>query len=160
MNILVLHIGSNKDNRIASLTRARLLLSEEVGIIKRASAIYETAPWGKTDQEAFLNQALLIESIEKDPQLILENCLSIEYKMGRERKGKWGPRVIDIDIIFYNDVKVSSENLQIPHLHYKERRFVLKPLEDIIPNYIPVDSDLSINQLLEVCKDQGSVRLF
>jgi 2-amino-4-hydroxy-6-hydroxymethyldihydropteridine diphosphokinase len=120
----------------------------QIGRIKSKSSIHITKAWGKTDQADFANAALEVET-SLTPEEALRLCLSIEKEMGRIRKEKWGPRIIDIDIIFYNSEIISLENpsLQIPHTYAHEREFVLQPLVEIAPNYIHPVLLLSVQEL-------------
>src|SRR2546421_5689263 len=138
MNIAFLLIGGNIGNREENLGKARGLLEKYCGKIIRLSSIYETAAWGKTDQPAFLNQALEIETslTAKD---LLEKNLEIEKLMGRRRNEKYGPRIIDIDILLFNDEVHDEPFLKIPHPELQNRRFALIPLNEIDPGlYHPV----------------------
>lgn len=103
----------------------------DIHVTKR-SGLIETDPWGKTDQDDFINAAIEIETI-LGPLDLLDTCLMIEQAMGRERTEKWGPRIIDIDIIAYKGVTMESEQLTLPHPHAHERDFVLDPLREIAP---------------------------
>src|SRR5947209_2542206 len=102
MNKVFLMIGGNMGNRLQNLHQATALLADTCGPVVQQSAIYETAAWGKTDQDPFLNQALLLHTTLSAHELI-DTILAAEEKMGRRRMEKFGPRVIDIDILFYND---------------------------------------------------------
>lgn len=103
----------------------------DIHVTKR-SGLSETAPWGKTDQDDFINAAIEINSI-LGPLDLLESCLMVEQAMGRERGEKWGPRIIDIDIIAYDNVEMKTDRLTLPHPHAHERDFVLNPLREIAP---------------------------
>src|SRR5205085_11448088 len=102
------------------------LVSEQCGTLKASSSLYVTDAWGKTDQPSFLNQALLIETIQDAPHL-LQQLLAIEHEMGRIRQEKYGPRLIDIDILLFNDEIYHLPFLKIPHPELKNRRFALMP---------------------------------
>ena len=153
MNKAYLLIGGNMGDRLANLENARRAIQEQVGAILSSSSIYETAAWGMQDQPAFLNQALLIDTSFEAIEL-LENLLKIEKAMGRIRNQPLGPRTIDLDIIFFNDQILDTENLTIPHPHMQKRNFVLTPLNEIAPDYIHPIFKKSINQLLMDCTDQ------
>ena len=101
--------------------------------VSARSADYRTPPWGKTDQPWFLNGALAIET-ELGPHDLLDACLSIERDLGRVREERWGPRLIDIDVLFYDGASVSDERLVLPHRYVRERAFVLVPLAEIAPD--------------------------
>src|ERR1041385_7937434 len=125
-NVFLL-IGGNLGDRLDNLSRCTDLIRAELGPIIKLSSIYETAPWGKSDQPNYLNQAIQIET-KFDPTELLTRCLSIEKQLGRERDQKWGARLIDIDIIYFNDLIMNSQDLIIPHPRMAERKFVLEPL--------------------------------
>lgn len=131
----ILHTGSNIGDRASNLRIAAAQVAEKAGPILRASAVYSTQPWGIAGQPDFLNQALCI-STELEPKALLETILEIEKSMGRERREKWGQRIIDIDIIFYDDRIVHEEGLHIPHPQMHLRNFVLAPLSEIAPGWI------------------------
>ena len=153
MNKAYLLIGGNMGDRLANLENARAAIQEQVGNILSNSSIYETAAWGMENQAAFLNQAILIDTPFEAIEL-LENLLKIEKAMGRIRNQPLGPRTIDLDIIFFNDQILDTENLTIPHPHMQKRNFVLTPLNEIVPDYIHPIFKKSINQLLKGCTDQ------
>lgn len=152
MNKAYLLIGGNMGDRLANLEMAKLAIHKEIGPILLSSSMYETAAWGKEDQPAFLNQALLIETnlIAHDLMMAL---LAIEKNMGRIRQEHLGPRTIDLDIIFFNDQIIDTENLTIPHPQMQKRNFVLSPLKEIAPNFIHPILKKSITQLLMDCED-------
>ena len=139
-------------NRLQNLHQAVAQLSAACGPVLQQSAVYETAAWGKTDQAAFLNQALLLHTSLSARELITA-ILLVEEKMGRHREEKFGPRVIDIDIIFYNNDIVKEPDLTIPHPEMQNRRFVLVPLHEIAPAFVHPILQKSIAQLLEECED-------
>src|SRR5580704_10491133 len=114
MNNAYLLIGGNEGNRIKYLQRARNHISKHFGEIARQSSVYETAAWGKTDQPNFLNQVLLISTLI-DASLLMQEILHTEKKMGRLRNEKYGPRIIDIDILFFNEEIINQPQLVIPH---------------------------------------------
>jgi 2-amino-4-hydroxy-6-hydroxymethyldihydropteridine diphosphokinase len=159
MNNAYLLMGGNVGDSKKSLLEAAGILEAECGTIVRKSSIYNTAPWGKTDQQNFLNQALLLNT-KLSPKELMRNILLIEEKMGRQRLEKNGPRVIDIDILFYNDLVLEDHLLTIPHpaLHY--RRFALIPLAEIAPTFIHPVLKKDIQQLLLDCADHLEVSLF
>jgi len=135
MNLAYLLIGGNLGDRIQNVDIARSLIEKEIGNITKTSSIYETASWGITDQPHFLNQVVLLETncnVESTMQLIL----SIENKMGRVRTQKNASRIIDIDILFFNDDIVDKPHLSIPHPEIQNRKFALIPMHEIAPAYI------------------------
>jgi 2-amino-4-hydroxy-6-hydroxymethyldihydropteridine diphosphokinase len=157
MNKVFLLIGGNMGDRLQNLRQATALLSATCGPVVQQSAVYETAAWGKTDQPAFLNQALLITTSHSAPELITI-ILSVEEKMGRHRMEKFGPRIIDIDIIFYNDAVINEPHLTIPHPQLQNRRFVLEPMNEIAPDQVHPVLKKTIKQLLSECKDDLAVK--
>lgn len=144
-------LGGNLGNREANLAQAIALLNAQVGEVISVSALYETAAWGKTDQPAFLNQAVVLQT-NLTALEVLTQALAIEQELGRIRKDKWGERLIDIDLILFgNEIIDIPDKLQVPHPHMQNRRFVMEPLAEIAPEVIhPVlgQSMLSISQNL------------
>jgi 2-amino-4-hydroxy-6-hydroxymethyldihydropteridine diphosphokinase len=151
--------GGNMDRRSENLERAYGLIAEHCGEIIHASRVYETAAWGREDQPPFLNQALEI-STALTPLQLLDKTLHIEKILGRRRKEKYGPRIIDIDILFYNDDILNEPTLKVPHPHLAGRRFVLVPLAEIAPALIHPVLHKSIPELLARCPDQLPVTIF
>ena len=145
-------LGSNLGDRQENLDRARQEISRSVGEIITTSSIYKTAAWGNTLQPDFYNQVIEIRSAHNPANLISSTQL-IEQKMGRIREEKWGPRIIDIDILFYGDTIISIENLTIPHPEISNRRFTLLPLAEIASHFAHPVFKKSVLQLLEDCKD-------
>ncbi|MFT6937615.1 MAG: 2-amino-4-hydroxy-6-hydroxymethyldihydropteridine diphosphokinase [Saprospiraceae bacterium] len=130
-NIVYLHTGSNLGNREENLSKVNDLIAKFIGKIVTESRLYETEAWGVTNQPNFYNQALKVETNLK-PQAILEKTLQIENEdFNRIRTEKWTARIIDIDILFYNDEVIKTDNLVIPHPHLHQRNFVLIPLMEI-----------------------------
>lgn len=150
-------LGSNLGNRHEHLQETIALLAEKVGEVLALSSVYQTAAWGKENQPAFLNLALKLTTT-LSPLQVLESSLSIEKAMGRVRKEHWGQRLIDIDIlIFDNDIVNMGEKLQIPHLQMKFRNFVLAPLSEIAGDLIHPVLGLSIEELRKQCRDPLAV---
>lgn len=134
MNAIYLSIGTNLGDKETNIERALILLSEKVRITKRSS-IYETAPVGYTDQPWFLN--IVTEArTHLSPQTLLQFTQSIEHKMKRVKTIINGPRIIDIDILLYNEENINEENLIIPHPRMVTRAFVMIPLHEIAPELI------------------------
>ncbi|MBR4944056.1 MAG: 2-amino-4-hydroxy-6-hydroxymethyldihydropteridine diphosphokinase [Peptococcaceae bacterium] len=124
-------IGSNMGNREALIRNAMLLLNEQRDCqIVKGSSLFVTAPYGYTDQPEFLNGCLQVRTLQS-PQQFLDTLHTIEQHLGRERTIHWGPRTIDLDILLYDDVVMSTETLTIPHIDMQNRLFVLKPLDEI-----------------------------
>lgn len=139
-------------DRLANLENAKKAIEKDLGNILYTSSVYETAAWGKENQPAFLNQALLIET-KLNAEDVMNTILQIEKNMGRIRQEHLGPRTIDLDIIFFNDQIMNTENLTIPHPQMQKRNFVLTPLNEIAPDFIHPIFNKSIAQLLMDCED-------
>ena len=156
MNKVFLLTGGNMGNRKDNLAIAYKHISVLCGHIINSSSVYETAAWGKTDQPSFLNQVLEIQTALTAPQL-LKKILDIEKLTGRIRKEKYGPRIIDIDILLFNDEIHNDPLLKIPHPELQNRRFVLEPLAEIAPEIIHPVLKKSIIDLLAICPDKLEV---
>lgn len=159
MNRAYLLTGGNLGKRWDNLHTAFKHISDRCGQIIAQSAIYETAAWGKEDQQAFLNQALLVAT-ELSPEELMQTLLEIEQEMGRIREEKYGPRIIDIDILFFNDDVLNTPLVQLPHPAIAQRRFVLVPLQELAPDFIHPVYQRSIAELLAVCPDPLDVKKF
>jgi 2-amino-4-hydroxy-6-hydroxymethyldihydropteridine diphosphokinase len=124
-------LGSNLGCKRDNIAQAIQLMAALPGVkINKISSLYETEPWGKTDQEKFINQVIEIET-SLQPMDLLQELQKIEIKMGRQRKEKWGPRLIDLDILLYGNEVMNDPHLTIPHPRMRERLFVLVPLAEI-----------------------------
>lgn len=153
MNKLILSLGGNKGNVATTFLHVEKEISNEIGKILKSSSSYKTAAWGNTNQPDFLNKV-----IEVATDLSVEDCLHkvllIEKKWGRIRTNKkWEERSIDIDILFYNDLIIQADYLIVPHPHLQDRKFVLIPLVEILPDYNHPLLNKSIRILLEKCTD-------
>ncbi len=155
-NTLYLLLGANLGDRTHTLAQAREQLVQRVGAALRASPIYETAAWGLTDQPAYLNQVLLLET-PLLPEVVLVETQAIEQILGRVRAERWGARVIDIDLLFYNDLILNTPELTLPHPYLHLRRFTLQPLADIAPYLMHPVLKQTIRQLLYACPDESEV---
>ena len=149
-------IGGNLGNRKENLSKAVSLINEQCGSLIRSSSIYETEAWGNTDQPSFLNQALEI-STSLSAQQLMRKVLRIEEEMGRVRKEKLGPRIIDIDILLFENQIHDLRFLKIPHPEMQNRRFVLVPLAEINSTLQHPVLKKSIAELLEECPDNLQV---
>lgn len=157
MHTVVLLLGSNVGDRRAYLQNAWHVLSSSVGNIKLSSSLYETEAWGKTDQASFLNQVIVLNS-ELKPGDILARIQSIEKEAGRTRTEKWGPRTLDIDILFYDDRIIRESGLEIPHPGIPERRFILEPMHEVLPHFVHPASGQRMDELLAACGDASRVK--
>lgn len=156
VNVFLL-LGSNLGDRNLLLQQAIKCIEEEVGPVIKQSAVYETQSWGKEDLPDYLNQVILIQT-ELSAQFILQKILNIEWKIGRVREEKWGPRLIDIDILFYGDTLIDELELQVPHPELHKRRFTLEPLAEIAPDLIHPTLNKNILQLKSELKDNLVVK--
>ena len=151
---LILHIGSNIGNREANLSACIDLLQIHLGDIINTSGIYATEAWGIKDQPEFLNQAIHLNTFLPAGD-VLRIIQKVECIIGKEKEFHWGPRRIDIDIIFYGDKIIDESGLKVPHPRMQDRAFVLLPLQDIVPEFIHPIMKVSVDQLVKECKDQS-----
>ena len=135
------------------------MITEQCGTVTRSSSIYETEAWGNTDQPSFLNQVLEI-STSLNARQLMRKVLNIEEVMGRVRKEKFGPRIIDIDILFFENEIHDMRFLKIPHPEMQNRRFVLVPLAEINPALQHPVFKKTIAEILEECPDLLDVKKF
>jgi 2-amino-4-hydroxy-6-hydroxymethyldihydropteridine diphosphokinase len=150
-------LGSNLGDRKQLLEEAIEHIEEEIAPVTKSSAVYETQSWGKTNSPDYLNQVVLLQT-ELPAQIILQRILNIEWKIGRIREEKWGPRIIDIDILFYGDALINEANLQVPHPELHNRRFTLEPLAEIAADLVHPVLNKNITQLKNELKDNLIVR--
>ena len=158
-NKAYLLIGGNVGDRVSALNKARALLSLGAGNISAASHMYETAPWGIAEQASFLNQALLLETSLSVEEL-MHYILHAEEEIGRVRAEKYGPRIIDIDILLFNREVYNLPTVTVPHHQLINRRFALQPLEEIAARYIHPILHKTISQLLAECPDSLPVQVY
>ncbi len=156
---VVLLLGGNIGDRVQNLKHALHAIQQFVGSVQKKSSLYETAAWGITNQPHFLNQVVVVETLQT-PQQIIEQILLIEKQLGRERLIKMGPRIIDIDILFYDNVIMEEKKLIIPHPRIQDRKFVLEPLNELIPKYFHPILNKSVQVLLQECTDTLNVKKF
>ncbi len=162
LHSVVMLLGGNQGPRARLLREAFLLLTREVGCCKGASSFYESEAWGfSTDAPPFLNRVLFLETL-LSPQEAMEKALSIEERLGRVRLGdaasSFASRTVDIDILFYDHLVVSTPSLVIPHPRMASRKFVLVPLAELIPAETHPVLGITVKQLLEQCNDVMWVR--
>lgn len=154
----VLLLGTNLNDRMNNLNHARKEIIERVGSIHAESGIYRTAPWGNTEQDDFLNKVIVVKTA-LSPQQLLHELLEIEREMGRVRTIKWAPRLIDLDILYYDDLVIQEVGLTIPHPFIQERRFTLIPLAEVLPDFLHPIFHLTNAELLAGTTDISEVFL-
>lgn len=159
MSGIYLLLGSNIGRRLKNLERAKELIVSNGITIRKESQVYETAAWGNEDQESFLNQVIEVET-KKSPQRLLQITQMIENEMGRVRYEKWGKRLIDIDILYFNELVFQENDLSLPHPGIADRRFTLVPLVEIAPELLHPELSKTQTQLLDECPDSLEVRVF
>ena len=149
--------GTNIGNRLQNLQQALFFIIDECGVLINTSQVYETAAWGNEDQQAFYNQVIIINT-NLSPQQLIASLLNIEKKLGRIRNEKYGPRVIDIDILFLDDLIINKPDLIVPHPHLQTRKFVLMPLHEVAANFVHPALDKTIHTLMAECTDTLNVQ--
>ncbi len=132
---ILLSLGSNVGDKVAYLHEA-ISGIEQFATVKKVSSLYQTAAWGNTEQDDFINLGLAVTT-DLDPSVFLTHTKALEIALGRKKRAKWEPREIDIDIIFWNQEVINLPELQIPHPFWHERAFVLIPLAEVAPEFIP-----------------------
>lgn len=151
-------IGSNLGDRAANCREAvrRIAGNADMRVVK-ASSLYETEPWGVKEQGAFVNSVVEIETVA-EPGELFDFLKTVEAGIGRTPGKRWGPRVIDLDIIFFGDLVVDEERLKIPHPSMEERAFVLVPLNEIAPGLIHPVSGKKVSELLSALPGMSGVK--
>lgn len=152
-----LSLGTNIGNRAANLKRVLDLLPPQMTVMAK-SKVYETPPWGYTEQDKFLNQVVKVTTY-LEPQKLLKHINRLEVAMGRKATFRYGPRLIDIDILFYDDEILETPSLTIPHPNLHERGFVLLPMMDIAPDHVHPIKKRSIRELVGFC-EMGGIKQF
>lgn len=156
-NEVFIALGTNLGDRTKNLKKAIHEIELKVGVIIKQSSVYETKPWGKTNQPDFYNQVILVHS-NKTPEECLLTLSGIEKQMGRKRDEKWGARIIDLDLLYMNDSIIETDKLSLPHPGIAQRRFVLVPLVEIAPDFIHPLLQKNQRQLLNECPDLLEVK--
>lgn len=156
MSKYYLHLGSNTGDRLSMLSTAISSIESKIGKVVDKSSIYETEPWGLKEQEHFLNQAIIV-----DTELAVEEVFGItkdiEKEMGSFKSVQWGPRAIDIDILYADHLVMDTPTLKIPHPQLYHRNFVLIPLMEIAGDFVDPLKNMSIDEIYDVCEDEGEV---
>jgi 2-amino-4-hydroxy-6-hydroxymethyldihydropteridine diphosphokinase len=156
MSKYYLHLGSNSGDRLLMLSSAILAIESKIGKVVDKSSIYETEPWGLKEQEHFLNQALIV-----DANLSLEEVFGvtkdIEKELGCNKLVQWGPRTIDIDILYADHLVLDTPTLKIPHPQLYHRNFVLIPLMEIAGDFVDPLKNMSIEEIYDECEDEREV---
>ncbi|MCH8317163.1 MAG: 2-amino-4-hydroxy-6-hydroxymethyldihydropteridine diphosphokinase [Bacteroidetes bacterium] len=156
---LYLLSGSNLGDREKNLKNALSLINNSIGKIVVRSKIYETEPWGVSGQPLFLNQ--VIKALTNfSPDEVLQKIKKIEGALGRKRREKWAARIIDIDILYYDDLVINTRDLKIPHPEIIYRRFTLAPLTEIAPDFIHPVANVINRVLYEKCEDTRRVDVY
>jgi len=156
-HVVYLALGSNMGNRLANLKAAISNLTPQMAV-KNRSSVYETPPWGYTEQAPFLNQVIMVNTYLK-PLALLSHLKRLEVALGRVPNFQNGPRLIDIDILFYDDLVEDTPPLVIPHPRLYERAFVLVPLAEIAPDLVHPVFGKPIHELLDRL-DRSDIKLF
>ena len=156
-HIVYLALGSNMGNRLSNLKAAVLNLTPQM-TVKQKSSVYETPPWGFTEQDAFLNQVVKVTTY-LEPEPLLRHLKRMETALGRVPNFQNGPRVLDIDILFFDNMIINTPPLVVPHPRLHERAFVLVPLAEVEPDFIHPILQRPINKILEDV-DRSEIKLF
>ena len=160
MKNVFLGIGTNLGNREDNLEAAIKRIEETIGPVLKYSSIYETEPWGFKAEDQFLNMVIIVNT-DLSPSFLLEQILNVESAFGRVRSTeRYSSRLIDIDILLYEDIIIYDQNLKIPHPLLDKRRFVLEPLCEIAPGVIHPILNKTMLELLQVCEDRSNVIIF
>jgi 2-amino-4-hydroxy-6-hydroxymethyldihydropteridine diphosphokinase len=159
MSKVILLLGSNLGNRVEILEKAVDAIGESVGLIEKCSSLYQTDPWGFQSENLFLNQVISVETT-LSPMDVLKRSQEIESKLGRVRESnQYESRTIDIDILFYDNLRVDMEQLQIPHPRLHKRRFTLIPLLEVAGDFFHPVLNERLDVIAENCSDKSKVEL-
>lgn len=159
MNTVFFSLGSNLGDRLLNLRKAVNLIDQGLCCRSEVSGIYETEPWGKSGQPYFLNLVLKINSPLIESFNLLKYVRKIEVQMGRKRLEKWGPRLIDIDILFYDSEILNTEELTLPHPGIPMRMFVLAPMVELAPKFVHPVLLKNMTELYQQCIDPLKIEL-
>ena len=154
---LYLGIGTNLGNKLENLTNCNKLIAQKIGVIKKESSIYKSEAWGFESSESFYNQVLEVET-RLSPEVILDKIKRIEKELGRTSKSLnevYTDRLIDIDILFFENLICWSSELEIPHKYIADRKFVIEPMAEIAPDFIHPVIGKDTKALLLECKDES-----
>jgi 2-amino-4-hydroxy-6-hydroxymethyldihydropteridine diphosphokinase len=157
LSLVYIALGSNLGDRAANLAKTREMLADDIQVLQ-CSSIYQTAPWGYSEQDDFYNQVLEAET-DLSPMRLLGRMKRIEKQMGRKKTFRNGPRVIDLDILFYDDLILDTRRLVIPHPRLHERAFVLVPMVEINPGFVHPVLGKTMAELMSKVEQAGVVRL-
>ena len=157
MHTAYLLLGSNLGNRLSYFQQSKQLISEVCGSIINQSSVYETAAWGITEQPSFYNQVIVLQT-NLSPDNLMQSLLNIEEQIGRKRTVKYGPRIIDIDILLIDSLIQTTDLHSLPHPFLLERRFALLPLAEIAPLLFHPLANKTILELLQDCTDTLEVK--
>ncbi|MDJ1502945.1 2-amino-4-hydroxy-6-hydroxymethyldihydropteridine diphosphokinase [Xanthocytophaga agilis] len=149
-------LGTNLGDRKLNIESAIFQIENQIGAIVSRSSVYETEPWGVTNQPNYWNQVVQLNT-QLTPQDVLNTIHKIERELGRERRIRWEARLIDIDILYINDWVLEEENLVVPHPRIADRRFVLAPLTEIAPDFVHPVWNKTNQELLTACNDSLTV---
>jgi len=158
MNHYYLLLGSNIGDSLKIIRQAINKISKDLGTIKAQSSLYETQAWGKTDQANFINRAIELETTLL-PEALFEKLKMLETEAGRTPTEKWGPRTLDIDILYAGDSIIQTENLTIPHHGIYDRNFVLIPLMEIAGEFEDPVKKITVDDIYDQCEDTSEVFL-
>ncbi|MCF0207080.1 MAG: 2-amino-4-hydroxy-6-hydroxymethyldihydropteridine diphosphokinase [Bacteroidales bacterium] len=158
MNSVFLGIGGNLGNRIENLRKAVEMIKMQIGESAKTSSVYLSEPWGFAHSKYFANIVMRVETCLSADE-VLEKAMSIEAELKRTRSGKgYEGRTMDIDILFFNDEVINTENLIVPHPRINSRLFVLMPMAEIAPNFIHSTENKTVTDLLHACPDKSKIR--
>lgn len=158
-NLAYIGIGSNLGDKVKNCLEAieRIVKAEENELIGQSS-LYQTEPWGNEDQDWFVNAVIKIKT-SLNPEDLLKQLRTVEEQLKKRKEERWGPRNIDLDILFFNDEVIETPDLTIPHPSLHLRRFVLVPLHEICPDFIHPQLKLSVRELLKSTGDEKEVTI-